>query len=137
MALIIKRFKTILKGRKEYPNKKNQGESAPVSSAVSLVILLHNVMIMMMTRHKRRKGRKRKRRTIGWRRPRRTLERNGTPIVLHPTPTMKDWLPHPSTSLLSSPTNDTRASWLRRKRYVFEILLNILLLAMKNLLMMR
>jgi hypothetical protein len=38
MTLIIKRFKTALKGRKEYPNKKNQGESAPTSSVVSLVV---------------------------------------------------------------------------------------------------
>jgi hypothetical protein len=38
MALIIKRFKTALKGRKEYPTRTNQGESAPASSAVSLVI---------------------------------------------------------------------------------------------------
>jgi hypothetical protein len=35
------------------------------------------------------------------------------------------------------PTNATRALWLKRRRYVFEILLSILLLAMRNLLMMR
>jgi hypothetical protein len=39
MALIIKRFKTALKGRKEYPTRTSQGESPPPSSAVSLVIL--------------------------------------------------------------------------------------------------
>jgi hypothetical protein len=50
MALIIKRFKIILKGRKSTLTKTNQGESAPASSAVSLVILLHNISIMMMTR---------------------------------------------------------------------------------------
>jgi hypothetical protein len=33
MALIIKRFKAT-KERKDYPNKINQGESTPVSSAV-------------------------------------------------------------------------------------------------------
>jgi hypothetical protein len=38
MALIIKRFKTILKGRKEYPNKNKSRGSAPASSAVSMVI---------------------------------------------------------------------------------------------------
>jgi hypothetical protein len=38
MARIIKRFKTTLKGRKEYPTRTNQGESAPASSAISLVI---------------------------------------------------------------------------------------------------
>jgi hypothetical protein len=38
MTLIIKRFKTALRGRKEYPNKNKSRESAPASSAVSLVI---------------------------------------------------------------------------------------------------
>ena len=38
MVLIIKRFKVALKGRKEYPNKNKQGESAPASNAVRLVI---------------------------------------------------------------------------------------------------
>jgi hypothetical protein len=38
MALIIKCFKTALKGRKEYPNK-NKSRGAPASNAVSLVIL--------------------------------------------------------------------------------------------------
>ena len=38
MALIIKRFKTALKGRKEYPNKNKSRKSAPASNAVSLVI---------------------------------------------------------------------------------------------------
>jgi hypothetical protein len=34
MALIIKRFKTALKGRKEYPNKKKTRGNAPASNAV-------------------------------------------------------------------------------------------------------
>jgi hypothetical protein len=38
MAFIIKRFKTTLKGRKEYPTRIKQGESAPASNAVRLVI---------------------------------------------------------------------------------------------------
>jgi hypothetical protein len=90
MALIIERFKTVLKGRKEFPNKNKSRESAPTSSAVSLVISLHNVPIIMTTRHKRRKGRRRERKTIGRQRARHTLERNGTPTILHPTPMMKD-----------------------------------------------
>jgi hypothetical protein len=136
MALIIKRFKTVLKGRKEYLNKnKSRGKRSCFKCGKPGHFIAH-FPIIMMTRHKRIKGRRRKRRTIGRRRARRTLERNGTPTVLHPTPTMKDWLPRPSTSLLSSPMNNTRALWLRRRRYVFEILLNILL-AMRNLLMMR
>jgi hypothetical protein len=38
MALIIKRFKTVLKGRKEYPTRTKQRESAPTSNVVRLVI---------------------------------------------------------------------------------------------------
>jgi SMC interacting uncharacterized protein involved in chromosome segregation len=51
---------------------------------------------------------------------RRILERNGILTALHLTPTMKDWLPRPSTSLRSSPTNAILALWTRRRRYVFE-----------------
>jgi hypothetical protein len=39
MALIIKRFKTALKDARSIPTRINQGESAPTSSAVSLVNL--------------------------------------------------------------------------------------------------
>jgi hypothetical protein len=79
---------------------------------------------MKMTRYIKRNGRIR--RTTGRRRARRTSARNGTPTALHPIPTMKDWLPPPSTSHPSSPTNITLALWLRRRRYVHEIPPNIL-----------
>jgi hypothetical protein len=62
MALIIKRFKTALKGHKEYPNK-----------------------------NKKSMGRGRRRRFTRRRRARRTLAKNGIQTALHPTPTMKDW----------------------------------------------
>jgi hypothetical protein len=39
MALIIERFKTALKGHKEYPNKNKTRGNAPASNAVRLVIL--------------------------------------------------------------------------------------------------
>jgi hypothetical protein len=39
MALIIKRFKTALKGQKEYSNKNKSRENTPASNAVRLVIL--------------------------------------------------------------------------------------------------
>jgi hypothetical protein len=39
MTLVIKRFKTALRGRKEYPNKSKSRGSAPASNVVSLVIL--------------------------------------------------------------------------------------------------
>ena len=62
MALIIKRFKTALRGRKEYSNKNKAKESVPASSAVRQVILLLNVPIMKMTRETKDMGRGRKRR---------------------------------------------------------------------------
>jgi hypothetical protein len=136
MALIIKHFKTALKGRKEYPNKNKTRGSAPASNAVRLVTLLLNVPIMKMTRHKKDMGRRR-RRITGRRMARRILERNGILTALHPTPTMKDWLPRPSSSLHSFPMNVIHVLWLRRRRYVFEILLSTLLLVMRNLLMMK
>jgi hypothetical protein len=38
MTLIIKRFKTALKDARSIPTRTNQGESAPASNAISLVI---------------------------------------------------------------------------------------------------
>jgi ABC-type hemin transport system substrate-binding protein len=39
MALIIKRFKTALKDERSTPTRTSQGENAPASNAVRLVIL--------------------------------------------------------------------------------------------------
>jgi hypothetical protein len=54
--------------------------------------------------------------SIEIRRVRRTSAMNGTRTALHSTLMMKDLSPLPSTSLLSSPTSDTDASWLRKIR---------------------
>jgi hypothetical protein len=137
MALIIKRFKTALKRHKEYPNKNKTRGKRSSSNAVRLVILSLNVPVMKITRHKKSMGRRRRRRTTGRRRAKRTLERNEILTALHPTPTMKDLLPLPSTNLRSSPTNAIHALWLRRRRYVFGTLPSILLLVMKSHLMMK
>jgi hypothetical protein len=56
MVLVLKRFKTALKGCKDYPNKNKSRGSVHASSVVSRVILLLNVPIMKMTRTKTRKG---------------------------------------------------------------------------------
>jgi hypothetical protein len=122
MAFVIKRFKTTLKGHKEYPNKNKSRESVRASNAISLVILLLNVPIMKMTRDKRRNGRRRRKRTIRRQRVRLTSVRSGTRTARHPTPTMRDLLPPPSTSPPSSRTSNIPSSWLRRRRYVHEIL---------------
>jgi hypothetical protein len=137
MALIIKRFKTHSKDTKSTPTRIKQGESAPTSNGVRLVTLLLNVPIMKMTRHKKDMGRRRRRKVIGRRKARLILEKNGILIAHHPTPTMRDWLPRPSISIHSSPTNAIPALWLRRKRYVFGTLPSTLPLVMKNPLMMK
>jgi hypothetical protein len=116
MALIIKRFKTALKARKEYPNKNKTRGNAPASNAVRQVILLLNVPIMKMTRGKKDMGRRKRRKAIGRLKARHILAKNGTRTALHPTPMMKDWQPRPSTNLRSSPTNATPASWPRKRR---------------------
>jgi hypothetical protein len=125
------------KDAKSTPTRIKQGESAPVSNAVRLVILLLNAPIMKMTRDKKSTGRGKRRRTTGRRRVRRTLERNGTLTAFHLTPTTKVWLPRPSTSLHFSLTNAIYVLWPRKKRYMFETPQSTLLPAMRNLLMMK
>jgi hypothetical protein len=137
MALIIKHFKIALKGCKEYPNKNKTRGSAPALNAVRLVTLLQIVPIMIVTRDKKRAGRKRKRRTTGRQRARRTLERNGTRTAPLPTLTTKDLLPQLSTNPHSSPTNAIHVLWSRRKRYVFGTHPSTLHLVMKNHPMMK
>jgi hypothetical protein len=90
MALIIKRFKTALKGRKEYPNKNKTRGKRSCFNSVRHVILLLNVSIMKMTRGKKDMGRRRRRKAIGRRKARLILAKNGIRTALHPTPTMKD-----------------------------------------------
>jgi hypothetical protein len=90
---------------------------------------------MIITRDKKREGRRGRKRTIGRQRARLTSARTGTQTALHSIPTMRDLLLPPSTSPLSSPTSNILASWLRRRRYVHEILLSTLLLVMRILMM--
>jgi hypothetical protein len=115
MALIIKRFKTALKGRKEYPNKNKAKGKRSCFKCGKIGHFIANCPDNSSARNKERAGRRR-RKAIGRQRARRTLEKNGIQTALLPTPTMKDLLPRPSTSPLSSPTNDTLSSWQRRKR---------------------
>jgi hypothetical protein len=118
MAVMIKHFRTALKGHKDYSNKNKSRESVHASSTVSPIILLLKVLIMKMTRTKTRK---RRRSSIEIRRARRTLEKNGTQAALNLTPTTKDLLPMPSTSPPSSPMSITLASWQKRRRYTLMI----------------
>jgi hypothetical protein len=137
MALIIKRFKTALKGHKEYPNKNKTSGKRSCFKYGKMVTLLQIVPIMIVTRDKKRAERRRKRRTTGRQRARRTLERNGTQTAPLPTLTMKDLLPQPSTNPHSSPMNRIHVLWPRRKRYVYGTHPSTLHLVKKNPPMMK
>jgi hypothetical protein len=103
------------KNARSTPTGIKQRENAPASNAVILVTLLLNVPIMIMTRDKKRAGRRRKRRTTGRLRARRILERNGTRTAPLLTPMTKDLLPRPSTNHHSSPMNAIHVLWPRKK----------------------
>jgi hypothetical protein len=89
---------------------------------------------MRITRTKGRKGIRRRRSSIEIR-VRHTLVRNGTQTALHPNLTTKDLSSLSSTSFLSSPTSDTHALWLSKRRYIHLTLLSTLPV-MRNLMMM-
>jgi hypothetical protein len=129
MAFVIKRFKTALKGHKEYPNKnKLRGKRSCFKCGKSGHFIAQ--CPDNETRDKKRKGRRRGRRTTGRQRARHTSARSGTRTTFHLTSTMRDLLLQHSTSHHSSPTSITHASWLRR-RYVLEIHPSTLLIVMR------
>jgi hypothetical protein len=137
MVLIIKRFKTALKGRKEYPNKNKTKGKCSCFKCGKTSHFITNCPDNDSDQGQEKSGKKEKRRATRRQRARRTLERNGTQAAPLLTPTMKDSLPRPSTSLLSSPTNAIHVLWPRKRRYMFEIPLSTLLLAMMILPMMK
>jgi hypothetical protein len=116
MALIIKRFKTALKGHKEYPNKNKARGKRSCFKCGKIGHFIAQCPDNENDQGKKDIGRRRRRKATGRLKARRILARNGTRTAHHPTPMMKDSLPRPSTNLLSSPTNATLASWQRSKR---------------------
>jgi hypothetical protein len=126
-----------LKDARNTPTRIKQGESVHALNAVRLVTLFQIDPIMIVTRDKKRAGRRRKIRTTGRQRERRTLERNETQTAPLPTLTTKDLLSQPSTNPHSSQTNAIHVLWPRRKRYVFGTHPSILHLVMKNPPMMK
>jgi hypothetical protein len=90
MALIIKCFKTALKGHKEYPNKNKSRGKRSCFKCGKTGHFIAQCPITTMTRHKKSMGKERRRRTTGRPRARHTSERNGTPTAPPPTLRMKD-----------------------------------------------
>jgi hypothetical protein len=135
MALIIKRFRTTLKGRKEYPNKnKSMGKRSCFKCGKSGHFIAqcpdnNNDQAQEKYGKKERKNYR---------------KAQGEAHI------GKEWDSDCSSSdsddegLAASafdksslfPANDTHASWLRRRRYVYEIHPSTLLLVMRNILMM-
>jgi hypothetical protein len=116
MALIIKRFKTALKGREEYPNKNKTRGKCSCFKCGKTGHFIAQCPDNENDQHKKDTAKRRKRRTTRRRRARRTLERSGTLTAPHLTPTMRDWPPQPSTSLRFSPMNTIRVSWPKRRK---------------------
>jgi hypothetical protein len=90
MALVIKRFKTTLKGRKEYPNNNKSKKKHSCFKCGKSGHFIAQCPNNDNDQAQENKGKKERKKTIGRQRARCTLAKNGTPTVLHPTPTMKD-----------------------------------------------
>jgi hypothetical protein len=110
MALIIKRFKTALKGRKEYPNKnKIRGKRSCFKCGKTG----HN---NANDQEQEKSGKREKKKAYKKAKGEATLAKNGIRTALLLIVTTKDLMPQPSTNRHSSPTSATLASWQRRKR---------------------
>jgi hypothetical protein len=133
MALIIKRFKTALKGRKGQPIKTKAKGKRSCFKCDKIGHFIANCPDNESDQEK--ETRERRRRITRRPRARHISERSGIRIAPPPTPTMKDSPPLPSTSHLSFPTSITHASWQRRRRYVLETVLLMILLVMMSLAM--
>jgi hypothetical protein len=137
MTLIIKRFKTTLKGHKEYPNKnKSKGKRSCFKCGKSGHFIAqcpnngNDQAQEKKGKKKRKKNYKKAKREAnigkGW-----DFDCSSSDFDdegLAASAFNKSFL---------FPTNTTRVSWLRRRRYVHDIHLSTLLLVMRNLLMMR
>jgi hypothetical protein len=137
MALIIKRFKTTLKGRKEYPNKNKTRGKRSCFKCGKTGHFIAQCPNNDNDQGQEKSGKRGKKKNYRKAKGEVHLGRNGILTALYLAPTMKVWLPRPSTSLHSSPTNAILALWLRRRWYAFEIPPSTLLLVMRNPPMMK
>jgi hypothetical protein len=137
MALIIKRFKTALKGRKEYPNKnKSKGKrSYFICGKTSHFIAQYpdNDNDQAQEKHGKREKKKNYRKAKGeahigkeWDSDCSSSDSEDEGLAA---------LAFNKSSLF--PNERHTCLWIRRRRYVFDILLSILLLAMRNTLTMK
>jgi hypothetical protein len=132
MALVIKRLKTALKGRKDYPNKnKSRGKRSCFKCDKSghfIAQCLDNENDQDQDKKWKKEKFYRKKKAeahIG-----KKWDSNCSSFDSD----NKDLLPLLATSLLSSPTTDKHALWLRKRRYIHMTLLSTLLV-MRNLML--
>jgi hypothetical protein len=136
MALIIKRFKATLKGRKEHPNKNKTKGKHSCFKCGKIGHFIANCPDNDSDQEKK-SGKWEKKKNYKKAKGETHLGKSGIRIAPRPTPTTKDSPPPPSTSHLSSQMSITHASWQRRRRYVLETILLTLLQARMSLVMMK
>jgi hypothetical protein len=137
MTLVIKHFKTALKGRKEYPNKnKSKGKRSCFKCGKSGHFIAQcpdNDNDQAQDKKGKKERKKNYRKAKGEAHIGKECDSDCSS-----SDSDDEGLAASSFDKSSpSPMNATRASWLRRRRYIHEIHLSTLLLVMRNLLMMR
>jgi hypothetical protein len=115
MTLIIKRFKTALKGRKEYPNKNKAKGKRSCFKCSKTGHFIANCLDNSSDQEQGKGGKKEKKKSYRKAKGEAHIGKEWDSDSSS-FPTTKDSLPQPSTSPLSSPTNATPASWQRRTR---------------------
>jgi hypothetical protein len=136
MALIIKRFKIALKGCKEYPNKNKSRRKRSCFKCGKSGHFIAQCPDNNNDQAQEKYGKKEKKKNYRKAKGEAHIGKEWDSDCSSSDSDDEGLAASPSTNLLSSPTNDTHASWLRRRRYVYEIRLSTLLLVMRNSLMM-
>jgi hypothetical protein len=109
MALIIKRFKTALKGRKEHPNKNKTNGKRSCFKCGKYGHFIANCPDNTNDQEQEKGGKRENKKPTRRRRARHTSAKSGTRIVRRPTPTTRNSPRRPSTNRRSSPTSATCA----------------------------
>jgi hypothetical protein len=115
LALVIKLFKTALKGHKDYPNKSKSMGMHFCFKCDKSGHFITQCLDNENDQGQEKNGRRRKR-TTKRQRARLTSTRSGTRTALHPTPMMRDLLPQPSTSPPSSPNEHHTCLMAKEKK---------------------